>query len=124
MIIAADPHAGLGTPVDNGHCMRLVQVHHGVPHSSQLRRGERVREMREPPRGLIIATFNNAGRYANATDGSSHICVLLAKQPEGLRVVDQWVGKPVGERLIRYKGFVGKPVEDGDAYYAVETDDS
>jgi hypothetical protein len=122
--IAADTHKGLGDVVGSGHCMALVQVHHGMPHSSALRRGERVRDMVDPPRGLVIATFNDAGRYPNAMDGSSHICIFLEKRPEGLRVVDQYIPKPVGERTIRYKAGLGKPVDDGDAYFAVLTDDA
>jgi hypothetical protein len=105
--------------------MRHVQIVAGVPHSSALRRGARVR-FTEVRRGTTIATFNNAGRYANATDGSSHICFFVAKEHDGLKVVDQWVGREppgVAERIIRYKGGRGKPVDDGDAYFVVETEE-
>jgi hypothetical protein len=124
--VASDPYAKLGTIVDNGQCMRHVQVVAGVPHSSALRRGARVR-FTELPRGTTIATFNSVGRYANATDGSSHICFFISKEPDGLRVVDQWVGREppgVQERVIRYKGGIGKPVDDGDAYCIVETEEA
>lgn len=119
--IAAEPHKHVGTVVDNGHCMRHVQVVAGVPHSSTLRRGPRVRDVASPARGLVIATFNSHGRYANAVDGSSHIAILLERQPSGLLVVDQWVGRKVGERLIRWRGGQGLKVDDADAYHVVET---
>jgi hypothetical protein len=120
MWIAADPFKGLGTVVANGHCMRHVQVIAGVPHSSHLRRGVRVRDADDVPRGTVIATFNAAGRYGNAMDGSSHIAILLAKQVDGLLVVDQWVGQRVHERLIRYRGGQGSAVNDGDQFYIAE----
>lgn len=123
--IAKDPHAGLGTVVGSGHCMAHVQQLHGVPHSSRLRRGERVRDMADPPRGLIIATFGgNPPRYQNRTDGTSHIAVLVSRNTDGLLAIDQWQGKPVGERVIRYRGGNGTPVNDGDAYYAVLSEET
>lgn len=119
MIIAKDPHAYLGQVVDNGHCMRHVQVAHGVPHSSKLRAGPRVRDA-DVPRGTIIATFGGTGRYENRTDGSSHIAVLLEKRQDGLLVVDQWRGQRVHERLIRYRDGEGRAVNDGDQFHVVE----
>lgn len=118
--VAAEPHARLGDIVDNGHCMRHVQVVAGVPHSSMLRRGAKVRDAEDVPRGTVIGTFDANGRYANATDGSSHVAILLARRADGLLVVDQYIGKPVGERLIRYRGGEGSAVNDGDAYHVVE----
>lgn len=67
----------------------------------------------------IIATFDQAGRYANATDGSSHAAVFIAQTDAGLRVVDQWKGSPVAERLIRFRDGHGPQADDGDAYYVV-----
>lgn len=123
MIIAPDPHACLGEVVDNGHCMRYVQVVAGVPHSSKLRRGARVRDTQDLPSGTIIATFGHTGRYENKTDGSSHIAILLEKRANGLLVVDQWQGQPVHERLIQYRGGQGRIVNDADQFYVVETDE-
>ena len=37
-----------------------------------------------PPAGCIIATFNEDGQYANATDGSSHAAILLFEEVNGL----------------------------------------
>jgi len=122
MIVASDPHEGLGQVIDNGHCMRHCQVLHGVPHSSALRRGARVNDAGDLPCGVIIATFNANGRYANKTDGSSHIAVLIERRADGsLLVVDQWKGQPVHERVIRDKRGAGTANNDASRFYIVET---
>jgi hypothetical protein len=118
--VAANPHARLGDVVESGHCMRHVQVVAGVTHSSTLRRGARVRDT-DVPRGTVIGTFNDAGRYPNSMSGDSHVCILLEKLPEGLRVVEQYIPHPVGERTIRYKAGAGPAVDDADRYFVVET---
>ena len=53
------------------------------------------------PAGTAVATFNAAGRYANATDGSSHAAIFLAAGEDGMTVYDQWVDHPVAQRFIR-----------------------
>jgi hypothetical protein len=117
--IAKDPNAHLGEVVDNGHCLRHVQIVASVPHSSKLRRGANVREARLAT-GTVVGTFDDAGRYANATDGSSHVAVLIRQDPEGLLVIDQWVGQPVHERVIRFKAGHGPACDDADRYFIVE----
>lgn len=118
--IAEDPYLFLGEKVDNGQCMRHVQIVANVTHSSTLRRGDWVRSA-TAPYGTIIATFDPDGTYGNHTDGSSHIAILVSRDNEGLRVVDQWSGQPVHERLIRYKNGSGPACDDGDQFYVVET---
>src|SRR4029077_15185482 len=81
--IADNPKLHIGDVVSTGHCMRHVQVVAGVPHSSRLRRGDPVRGASCAP-GTVIGTFDKDGRYANATDGSSHVAILLAETDEGL----------------------------------------
>ena len=120
MFVATDPYEAMGHVVDNGHCMRHVQVCHGVTHSSTLRRGAKVDE--NTPPGAIIATFSDDGRYTNSLDGSSHIAVFLSCNPDGsINVVDQWRGQPVHERVIRDKGGEGTPNNDASCFYIVET---
>jgi hypothetical protein len=110
----------MGTVVANGHCLRHVQVVAGVTHSSSLRRGDPVRGSSCAP-GTVIGTFDEDGRYANATDGSSHVAILLAETDEGLLVVDQWQGQPVHERLIRFRDGEGSAVNDASRYHIVES---
>ena len=117
MFIAKDPHRHLGQVIDTGHCVRFVQVAAGVPHTSRWRPGIRVRGATVAP-GTVIATFR-AGRYTNDVTGDSHAAIYLGQTAEGLQVLDQWVGQPVAERLIRFRGGSGKQVNDGDAFWTV-----
>jgi len=119
VFIAKNPHQGLGEVLANGHCLRHVQIVAGVTHSSTLRRGQHVRGSGCAP-GTVIGTFDADDRYANATDGSSHVAIFLAETEEGLRVIDQWVGQPVHERLIRFRDGEGSAVNDGSRFYVVE----
>jgi len=120
MIIANDPHKGMGRVIDNGHCMRHVQELHGVPHSSRLRQGDGIDA--DTPRGTIIATFSEEGRYENSTDGASHIAVFLRRNADGsINVIDQWQGQPVHERVIRDKEGEGTANNDASRFYVVET---
>jgi hypothetical protein len=118
VILAKPPlHVHVGRAVGSGHCVALVQ-RLGAPHTSRWRRGAKVRDG-DVPELAVIATFDAAGRYANATDGQSHVAVFLEQTPKGLRVFDQWKGRPAGERVIQFRGG-GTPADDGDAYYVVE----
>jgi hypothetical protein len=107
--------------VDNGHCVRYLQVAAKVPHTSTWRRGERVRDAVDIEPGTAIATFSADGKYENDTTGKSHAAFFLAKQDDGLLCSDQWVGQPVHERLIRFKGGQGTANNDGDRFHVVET---
>jgi hypothetical protein len=119
--VAADPHALLGA--EGGHCLPHVQQVAGVTHSSTLRRGARVLDTDNIPRGTVIGTFAADGRYANTPDGNSHVAILLHRNDvdRSLLVVDTWIGKPVGERIIRDKGGAGWAADDSSRYYVVET---
>jgi hypothetical protein len=111
-----------GQVVDNGQCVRFLQVAADVPHTSHWRRGLRVRDALDIERGTAIATFNSAGKYTNSTDGSSHAAFFLAKQNNGLLVSDQWKGQPVHQRVLRYKDGGGTANNDGSRFYIIETE--
>lgn len=120
MAFVASKHDHLkGRVVGTGHCVAFVREVTGAPHTSQWRRGAKVRGSDAVP-GTAIATFDSRGRYANATNGTSHAAVLISINADGLRVADQWVGRAVRERLIRYRGGNGLPADDGDAYSVIE----
>jgi hypothetical protein len=115
-----------GQTVGNGHCVAYVRAVAGLPHTSHWRAGERIRDT-DPPveEGTPIATFGPGGRYENRTDGASHAAILIAIQPDGLQVWDQWVGRTmpgqgVQQRFIPFRGGKGKAVDDGDAYRVIE----
>lgn len=120
MPFVASRHEHLsGQTIGTGHCVPFVREVTGAPHTSQWRRGAKVRGSDLAP-GTAIATFDSRGQYANATNGSSHAAVLIAIAADGILVADQWVGQPVHRRVIPYRGGSGPPVNDGDAYHAIE----
>jgi len=109
----------LGKPVGSGHCVALMQRKGNLPITSRWRRGAEVRG-NAMPRGTAIATFSDAGAYENAVDGRSHAAILLEETDDGLRVLDQWIGRPLAERVIRFKNGAGQKCDDGDQYFAIE----
>jgi hypothetical protein len=109
-----------GRVIGDGHCVAFVREVAGLPHTSAWRRGELVRGS-AVLEGTPIATFDRNGRYANATDGSSHAAVLIEETPMGLMVWDQWKGHPVERRLIRFQDGKAKPANDGDKFHVIET---
>ena len=115
--VCADPEKYAGRVLDTGHCVRYVQIAANMPHTSQWRRGAKVRG-NDVPQGTIIATFDPNGRYGNHTDGRSHAAVFDAEVTTGLVVWDCWRGQPVHKRTIRWGQ--PKPVNNGDAFYVVE----
>ena len=108
-----------GRVVGDGQCVALVREVCALPPTSRWRAGAQVRDVVCEP-GTPIATFNEDGRYANSTDGSSHCAVLVEAMPAGLEVWDQWRNRPVHRRLVRYKRGEGPPADDGDAYRLIE----
>jgi hypothetical protein len=122
MFIAPNPDFYLGQSVDTGHCVRFCQVAApGLPHTSYWRRGPQVRGGKVAP-GTVIATFGPDGRYTNRVDGSAHAAVLISDNKDGLLVWDQWVGHPVQQRVIRFRGGQGQAVNDGDVFFVVEAE--
>lgn len=120
----ADPAKYQGQVVGDGQCVRFCQAAvPGLPHTSQWRRGAKVKGGNIEP-GTVIATFGASGKYENKTDGSSHAAILVAEEAGGLRVWDQWVGRPVAERLIFYRGGAGRAVNDGDRFFVVEAENA
>jgi hypothetical protein len=113
------PHAHIGKVVANGHCVRFIQEHASVPHTSQWRQGVKVRG-NDVESGTCIATFSARGQYENRTDGSSHAAVFIEESDEGLEVIDQWRGQPVHRRTIHFRGNSGKAVNNGDRFHVIE----
>ncbi len=104
-----------GKVVGKGHCVSLIKQCSGAPTTHNWREGEKVRGRSLEP-GTIIATFRN-GRYPNKTGW--HAAIYISQDSQGIWVWDQWVGKPVHKRLIRFKNGKGTPNNDGSAYSIV-----
>jgi hypothetical protein len=117
--VATRPERYKGRVVGDGHCVVYVQTCTIIPHTSAWRRGDPVRGSSCAP-DTAIATFGSTGKYENKMDGSSHAAIYISQNDEGIRVWDQWVGQPVHERLIRFRGKTDKAVNDGDAYHVIE----
>lgn len=73
-------------------------------------------------KGTVIATFTDAGLYPTGTEGSRHAAVYISHDVNGIKVIDQWVGKATpSERTLTFVGFdVPRAVDKGDHYYVVE----
>jgi hypothetical protein len=104
---------------DGEQCVAYVRRVTGLPSTSSWRRGVHVRNAGLSS-GVAIATFSEAGLYENDTSGRSHCAIFIEQTDAGLRCLDAWVGHPAAERVIRFKGGGGQPVDDGDAYSAIE----
>lgn len=118
MWVADNPGSFAGRRVGSGQCVAFVQTAAGAPHTSQWRQGARVRGSAVAS-GTAIATFDPDGRYGNHTDGRSHAAIFIAELPEGLRVWDQWLGQPVHQRTIRFRGGQSRRVNDGDQFCVI-----
>lgn len=120
--VVENPAVHEGKVVDNGHCVRFCQVAcPALPLTAKWKRGAKVRKGAVTP-GTIIATFGPKGNYENRTDGSSHAAILVREDSDGLVVYDQWIGRSVGKRTIRFRGGQTRPCDDGDAFHVVEAD--
>jgi len=111
----ANPSFYKGKVVGNGQCVILVQKACGVPHTSLWKQGVKVRGS-SVAMGTAIATFEN-GVYPNRSTGN-HAAIFIEETPIGIRVWDQWKGKNVGQRIIRFGG--RGPSNDGDAFSVIE----
>jgi hypothetical protein len=116
--VAQSPEDDVGRVVGDGNCVAYVKKAAGCPVTSLWRSGAKARA-NALARGTAIATFQN-GKYGNYTDGRSHAAIYLSEDKTGLKVMDQWKGHAVSERVIRFKGGVGDARNDGDAFTTIE----
>lgn len=88
-----------GRVVGDGHCVSLIRLCSSAPVTRDWRPGELVNRI-NPPAGTIIATFEGE-RYPSVT--GHHAAIFIEQDERGIWVWDQWVGKPVHRRLIRFR---------------------
>jgi hypothetical protein len=110
-----NPESYQGKKIGTGHCVSLIQTCSGAPFTSLWRQGPKVKGLILEP-GTIIATFRD-GKYPNVTGW--HAAIYISQDEKGIWVWDQWVGKAVHKRFIRFKNGKGTPNNDGDAYSVV-----
>lgn len=111
----------IGRSLGSGQCVALVTaLNPGIGSTAHWVCGEAVRGNTGLQPGTVIATFDRSGRYANATDGSSHAAVYLGQNERGIQVLDQWSGRPAGLRTIRWTNPGGAAADTGTAFRVVD----
>lgn len=118
--VAASYSQYVGQSVGSGECVALVQAADpAVGLTRTWVQGQQVQGATDLQPGTIIATFDSSGRYANATDGSSHAAIYLGQNDQGIQVLDQWAGSPAAIRTIRWSNPNGTAANTGSAFYVV-----
>lgn len=102
--LAAGYQQYAGQSVGSGQCVALVQATSDVGLTRTWTQGASVLGNTDLAVGTPIATFDASGKYANATDGSSHAAIYLGQDANGIRVMDQWLGHAASERVISTSG--------------------
>ncbi len=118
--ISSNAASFVGKKVGNGQCVVFVQTATRAPTTASWRKGASVRGNRAIRSGTAIATFNSTGTYSNNASGN-HAAVYIGQDSSGIWVYDQWVTQgAVKRRTIHFRGGVGSPSNDGDAFSVIE----
>ena len=113
----------IGRSAGSGQCVALVYAASpGIGSTGCWACGEPVRGNTSLRPGTVIATFDRCGRYANATDGSSHAAIYLGQNEQGIQVLDQWSGSPAAVRTIRWTNPGGTAANTGTAFRVVRAE--
>jgi len=118
---AAPLGAMIGRSVGSGQCVALVQASQpSVGRTAGWSRGAPVMGNAALAPGTPIATFSAAGRYANATDGSSHAAIYLGQTAQGMQVLDQWRGSAASVRTIPWVNPGAPAANVGSAFHVIQ----
>jgi hypothetical protein len=110
----------IGRSTGSGQCVALVRATNpALGSTANWVRGAAVQGNTSLPPGTPIATFAASGRYANATDGSSHAALYLGQNAQGVQVLDQWSGSPAAVRTIPWNNPGGAAANTGSAFHVV-----
>ena len=104
-----------GQVIGDGHCVTLIKLCSNSPNTKQWRAGKKVFGA-DLASGTVIATFKN-DRYPSKT--GYHAAIYIDQDKDGIWVWDQWVGKPVHKRLIRWRQY-GPASNNGNEYKVVK----
>lgn len=102
--------------IGNGHCVSLIRLCSNAPTTNHWRAGEPVTKSSPVP-GTVIATFAK-GKYPNRE--GYHAAVFISQDHNGIWVWDQWQGKAVHKRLIRFGNKKTDPSNAAQAYSIVK----
>ncbi len=112
----------VGRSVGSGQCVALAHaVQPSLGSTATWTAGAPVQGNAALQPGAVIATFNDASRYANATDGSSHAAIYLGQDAHGLHVLDQWSGKQAAIRTIPWTHAGATAANTGAAFRVVQS---
>lgn len=101
--VAVDPQAYLGRVVGAGYCVDFVKAAAAVPNTASWRPGIVVKGNHgRIGIGTAIATFEDDGTYTSRT--GNHAAIYLGQDEIGVWVYDQWRGRSVHRRQIRFGG--------------------
>lgn len=100
--IVPRPHPLEDDAADKSECAALVQAF-GIPNTNRWRRGPHVQDIRDLPRGTVIATLGT-GVYLSDYSGKSHVGIFLRKEHNAIVMLDQYRGGD-GRLGIRKKPF-------------------
>jgi len=109
----------VGRVIGDGHCVSLIQKCSDAPNTKLWRAGELVSQT-EPPPGTVIATFVK-GKYPSKS--GYHAAIFISQDQSGIWVWDQWQGKPVHKRLIRYRKNQAAASNSAQDYRVVHVND-
>ena len=101
--------------IGNGECVDLLKACANTPNTPQWREGESVWG-NSIPTGTAIATFEGS-KYPNKT--GYHAAIYVSQDEKGIYVWDQWRGKNVHLRLIRFDDVKKKPGNDAARYSVI-----
>jgi len=97
-----NPNRYAGKVVGDGECVSFIKTCSIAPNTKLWSEGKKVMSLPfgSIPKGTIIATFKN-GKYPNVT--GYHAAIYISHDKQGIWVWDQWAGKAVHKRLIRFR---------------------
>lgn len=110
----------IGRSTGSGECVALVRATNpSIGSTTHWGCGAQVQGNTSLQPGTVIATFAPSGRYANATDGSSHSAIYLGQTAQGVQVMDQWAGSPAAVRTIPWNNPGATAANTGGAFHVV-----
>lgn len=101
--------------VGNGECVDLLKACAKTPNTTAWQEGKSVWG-NSIPTGTAIATFKGS-KYPNKS--GYHAAIYVSQDEKGIYVWDQWRGKNVHLRLIRFDNFKKKPGNDASRYNVI-----
>lgn len=101
--------------VGNGECVDLLKACASTPSTDQWQKGKTVWG-HSIPTGTAIATFKQS-KYPNKN--GYHAAIYVSQDEKGVYVWDQWRGKNVHLRLIRFDQSTKVPGNDATQYSVI-----